>query len=150
MQIFLHLLDGSQQIVNVEGSQTVETLLSDNGISGSRLVYQGSVLNSDHDLANLNQGANLYVNTELEGGKRKKKKKVYTTKKKNKHIHKKIKNITLTLYSVDGNSFSNSRQRKRHLSKENLPSLRKLHGPALGSLLLWILSHHHQDGPRNC
>ena len=47
--------------------------------------------------------ANVYVTGDLDGGKKKKKKKAYTTKKKNKHIHKKIKLLPLSLYAVDGN-----------------------------------------------
>jgi len=62
----------------------------------------------------LYENANVYVNADLDGGKKKKKKKVYTTKKKNKHIHKKIPGLTLSLYSVDGTFLSHSRQRKRH------------------------------------
>jgi len=53
-------------------------------------------------LLSLYSNANLYVTGDLDGGKKKKKKKVYTTKKKNKHIHKKIPGLTLSLYSVDG------------------------------------------------
>ena len=83
------------------------------------LVY---VLPLHHQLVNLNQGANLYLNAELEGGKRKKKKKVYTTKKKNKHIHKKIKNLTLSLYSVDGNSFINSGKGNVTQQRKTCPS----------------------------
>jgi small subunit ribosomal protein S27Ae len=43
------------------------------------------------------------VTGDLDGGKKKKKKKAFTTKKKNKHIHKKIKLLPLSLYAVDGN-----------------------------------------------
>ena len=49
------------------------------------------------------ENANVYLTSDLDGGKKKKKKKVYTTKKKNKHIHKKLPGLTLSLYSVDGN-----------------------------------------------
>jgi small subunit ribosomal protein S27Ae len=48
------------------------------------------------------ENTNVYVTSELNGGKKKKKKKVYTTKKKNKHIHKKTPGATLSLYTVDG------------------------------------------------
>jgi small subunit ribosomal protein S27Ae len=51
----------------------------------------------------LNNNSNLFVTADLDGGKKKKKKKVYTTKKKNKHIHKKLPGLTLSLYTVDGN-----------------------------------------------
>lgn len=39
----------------------------------------------------------IYVTGDLDGGKKKKKKKAYTTKKKNKHIHKKVKLLALSL-----------------------------------------------------
>ncbi len=67
---------------------------------GCRLVYQGSNLNS---LSELTENANVYVTSDLDGGKKKKKKKAFTTKKKNKHIHKKIKLLPLSLYAVDSN-----------------------------------------------
>jgi small subunit ribosomal protein S27Ae len=67
--------------------------------AGSRLVYQGVILKS---LDSLTENANIYVTGDLDGGKKKKKKKAYTTKKKNKHIHKKVKLLALSLYAVDG------------------------------------------------
>ena len=97
MQFFLHHLDGTQQVVQLTPEITMEALLQG---TGSRLVYQGTNLTS---LDKLLDNANVYVTSDLDGGKKKKKKKVYTTKKKNKHIHKKIKLLTLSLYSVDGN-----------------------------------------------
>ena len=81
---------------------TASSVLEQEGLLGCRIVCQGSVLSSAQDLLSLGENANLYVNAELEGGKKKKKKKVYTTKKKNKHIHKKVKLLALSLYSVDG------------------------------------------------
>ena len=96
MQIFLHNLDGTQQVVQLTPETTLEALLQQ---QGSRLVCEGSILTS---LEGLNDNANVYVTGDLDGGKKKKKKKVYTTKKKNKHIHKKIKLLPLSLYSVDG------------------------------------------------
>jgi hypothetical protein len=53
-------------------------------------------------LGSLCENSNVYVTGDLDGGKKKKKKKAYTTKKKNKHIHKKIKLLPLSLYAVDG------------------------------------------------
>jgi hypothetical protein len=96
MQIFLHLLDGSQQIVDLDSETSIEQLLS---CGGTRLVYQGAVLRSLSALGDL---ANVYVTGDLDGGKKKKKKKAFITKKKNKHIHKRIKLLPLSLYSVDG------------------------------------------------
>jgi small subunit ribosomal protein S27Ae len=60
-------------------------------------------LNEDNLSATIFENANVYLTSDLDGGKKKKKKKVYTTKKKNKHIHKKSPGATLALYSVDGN-----------------------------------------------
>jgi len=65
-------------------------------------------------LLSLYNNANLYVTGDLDGGKKKKKKKVYTTKKKNKHIHKKIPGLTLSLYSVDGIISHLFRKGQRH------------------------------------
>lgn len=98
MQIFLHQLDGSQTVLSIDECSTIEALLSQS--AGSRLVYQGAILRS---LDGLCDNANVYVTGDLDGGKKKKKKKAYTTKKKNKHIHKKIKLLPLSLYAVDGN-----------------------------------------------
>ncbi len=70
--------------------------------TGKRLIYQGAVLTS---LDILRENANVYITGDLDGGKKKKKKKAFTTKKKNKHIHKKIKLLPLSLYAVDGNNY---------------------------------------------
>lgn len=99
MQIFLHLLDGSQSVVALGEHSTMEQLLLAAGSTNARLIYQGSHL---RQLEELCENANVYVTGDLDGGKKKKKKKVYTTKKKNKHIHKKVKLGSLALYSVDG------------------------------------------------
>jgi hypothetical protein len=70
--------------------------------AGTRIVCQGSIITS---LSQLSLNANAYVTSDLDGGKKKKKKKAFTTKKKNKHIHKKIKLLPLSLYAVDGKFF---------------------------------------------
>ena len=100
MQVFLHGLDGSVSVVNPTEFSSVDSLLLAFNAAGSRIVYQGSHLDSLDELQNQ---ANLYVTGDLDGGKKKKKKKVYTTKKKGKHIHKKIKMGIYSLYSVDSN-----------------------------------------------
>ena len=102
MQIFLHLLDGTQRVCKIQQNQSLFELLAQEGLVGCRLVSQGSIIDSQADLLSLGEASNIYVNADLEGGKKKKKKKVYTTKKKNKHIHKRIKLLPLSLYSVDG------------------------------------------------
>ena len=100
MQIFLHNLDGSQAVLTINQETTLESLLSQT--AGSRLVHQGIILRS---LDSLVDNSNVYVTGDLDGGKKKKKKKAYTTKKKNKHIHKKIKLLPLSLYAVDGTPY---------------------------------------------
>lgn len=60
-------------------------------------------------MTELYENANVFLTADLDGGKKKKKKKVYTTKKKNKHIHKRIANLTLNLYAVDGKFLINFR-----------------------------------------
>ena len=64
--------------------------------------------------------ANAYVTSDLDGGKKKKKKKAFTTKKKNKHIHKKIKLLPLSLYAVDGKFFIYNQAKEILLNKEKL------------------------------
>jgi hypothetical protein len=99
MQIFLHHLDGSQSVVDLSENITLATLLAAHNASECRVVYEGSHITS---LEGLGLNANLYLTSDLDGGKKKKKKKVFTTKKKNKHIHKRVKLSTYNLYSVDG------------------------------------------------
>jgi len=101
MQIFLHKLDGSQTVASIEQNESLELFLNNNNLNGFRLVCQGSILSEDN-LSTLFENANVYLTSDLDGGKKKKKKKVYTTKKKNKHIHKKLPGLTLSLYTVDG------------------------------------------------
>ena len=108
MQIFLHLLDGSQSVVEVDQSTSLEVVLSQLDSSCCRVVYQGNHIVS---LESVENNANLYLTSDLDGGKKKKKKKVYTTKKKNKHIHKRVKNSFENLYKVDGTySFIQARE----------------------------------------
>ena len=101
MQVFLHHIDGSVALIDLQQFNSVEELLQSVGSSASRIVYQGAHLDT---LDSLENNANLYLTGDLDGGKKKKKKKVYTTKKKNKHIHKRVKMGICSLYSVDGKS----------------------------------------------
>jgi small subunit ribosomal protein S27Ae len=99
MQIFVHHLNGVQQIVEVSESSTLASLYETLGLSQDvSFVYEGHFLST---LESLREQSNLYLTAGLDGGKKKKKKKAYTTKKKNKHIHKKVKLHTLSLYGVD-------------------------------------------------
>jgi len=99
MQIFLHHLDGTQSVAEINEHTSLETLLANFNAEGCRVVYQGSHISSLECVDNL---GNLYLTADLDGGKKKKKKKVFTNKKKNKHIHKRVKLAVYTLYSVDG------------------------------------------------
>lgn len=100
MQIFVHHLNGSQSVVQLEGESSIVSLQQSLGLAdGVTFVYNGLIL---QDLSSVKDLGNVYVSAALDGGKKKKKKKAFTTKKKNKHIHKKVKMHTLKLYSVDG------------------------------------------------
>ncbi len=108
MQIFLHNLDGSQTIATIESNESFELFVNNNNLQGFRLVSQGSNL-TEQNFATLCENANVYLTADLDGGKKKKKKKVFTNKKKNKHIHKKLPGLTLSLYAVDGKALFNFR-----------------------------------------
>lgn len=104
MQIFVHLLDGTQQCVSVNDEMTLdqikELLLQKGAIHDLKqnLISSGILMRSSSSLVD---GTNVFVDADLDGGKKKKKKKVYTTKKKGKHIHKKEKMHTLKLYGIE-------------------------------------------------
>lgn len=99
MQIFLHHIDGSQSTVDISENSSLEQILASFNASACRAVYQGTHISSLEELTNY---ANVYLTADLEGSKKKKKKKVFTSKKKNKHIHKRVKLCSYTLYTVDG------------------------------------------------
>ena len=145
MQIFLHQLDGSSSVATINENDSLEAFLINNNLCGFRLVSQGTVLTQDNLSSTLFENINVYLTSDLDGGKKKKKKKVYTTKKKNKHIHKKIPGLTLSLYSVDGTFFNLFRKGQRHSNQKNLSIMRpwNLHGSTLGQILLRIMPHYH-------
>ena len=105
MQIFLHGLDGSQSVACIQENESFDNFVNNNNLNGFRLVCQGCNI-TEATFTTLFENANVYLTSDLDGGKKKKKKKVYTTKKKNKHIHKKTPGATLSLYSVDGTLLS--------------------------------------------
>ena len=101
MQIFVHHINGTQTVVDTTCVDSLESLQQLLGLTEPvNFVCEGNLL---EDLAGVRELSNVYVTGLLDGGKKKKKKKAYTTKKKNKHIHKKVKMHTLSLYSVDNN-----------------------------------------------
>jgi small subunit ribosomal protein S27Ae len=99
MQVFLHLLDGTTSLIDIQPDSTLEAILTAANSPNCRAVFEGAHLAS---LDSLRANANIYLTADLDGGKKKKKKKVYTTKKKNKHIHKRVKLGIYNLYSIDG------------------------------------------------
>jgi small subunit ribosomal protein S27Ae len=101
MQIWLNRLDGCTQLATLHG-ESFEQFLAEYELAGARLVCKGTHLTSDNFQSLLLEGANVYLTSDLDGGKKKKKKKVFTNKKKNKHIHKRVKLAVYSLYSVDG------------------------------------------------
>lgn len=131
MQIFLHNLDGTQQVLFITESTTIQDLL--NLCPASRFVYQGAILKS---LDALTENSNIYATGDLDGGKKKKKKKAFTTKKKNKHIHKKIKLLPLSLYAVDGNTIF-IQVKEISLNKERLAhhAVQELSWPNIGIVI---------------
>ena len=108
MQVFLHLLDGTSSLIDIQPYTTLEALLESVNCANCRAVYQGTHLTS---LKDLGSNSNIYLTADLDGGKKKKKKKVYTTKKKNRHIHKRVKMGIYSLYSVDGKATSHNNVR---------------------------------------
>jgi hypothetical protein len=48
MQIFLHGLDGSQTVAEIQQNEDLSTFVVNNGLNGFRLVCQGSVLSEDN------------------------------------------------------------------------------------------------------
>jgi small subunit ribosomal protein S27Ae len=108
MQLFVKLLDGRTVVVQLAGDATladlqeqlVDELMVDPAEVG--LVFGGQYLDEGLLEGQVEDEGTLYVSAALEGGKKKKKKKNYTTKKKNKHKHKKVPKLALSLYKVAG------------------------------------------------
>jgi hypothetical protein len=48
MQIFIHGLDSSQSVANIQENETLNAFLLSNNLSGFRLVCQGSILTEDN------------------------------------------------------------------------------------------------------
>ena len=48
MQIFIHGLNGSQSVANIQENETLNAFLLSNNLSGFRLVCQGSILTEDN------------------------------------------------------------------------------------------------------
>jgi len=83
--------------------------------------------------------------------KRKRKRKYTLQKRKINIFIKELKWVSIVSIALMVIMFK-YRKRQRNTATQNLPFVRawNFHGPTLGSLLLWILPHNHQDGCLNC
>ncbi|KAH0790810.1 Ubiquitin-40S ribosomal protein S27a [Histomonas meleagridis] len=113
MQIFLKTLDGRFISLEVESSDSIESIKAIADVNGL-LVFGGKELNDEFSLADYSivEDSILYDLPEVDGGKKKKrKKKSFTTKKRVPHTRKKEKMKLLKLFKI-GKDGSVEPQRK--------------------------------------